>query len=209
LIPEENEVVLLALKRLPPKEAYDRVFRMRRAFQVRQPSVTNWRPRPQAYLEQCSLAHQLLPKAEQTKPEEVSIKLLCTPISADSPLGPSVPVTTHRGNRGRNQRARGLGVDGYEEEISGGDRVQRLSVGIAFCCHKCLDCTLSESIIWFLNATACSSLIGRICNLCCMFSNCFDQRIVHAEAYTQIYVLNRQLQWGSHSLAALPASLKE
>lgn len=26
--------MLLALKRLPPKEAYDRVFRMRRAFQV-------------------------------------------------------------------------------------------------------------------------------------------------------------------------------
>lgn len=35
LIPEESEVVLLALSRLPPKEAYDRVFRMRRAFQVR------------------------------------------------------------------------------------------------------------------------------------------------------------------------------
>ena len=35
LIPEESDVVLLALKRLPPKEAYDRVFRMRRAFQVR------------------------------------------------------------------------------------------------------------------------------------------------------------------------------
>ncbi|KAG9874617.1 hypothetical protein KCV02_g22333, partial [Aureobasidium melanogenum] len=35
LIPEESETVLLALKRLPPKEAYDRVFRMRRAFQVR------------------------------------------------------------------------------------------------------------------------------------------------------------------------------
>lgn len=51
LIPEESETVLLALKRLPPKEAYDRVFRMRRAFQ-------------------CSLAHQLLPKEEQTKPEE-------------------------------------------------------------------------------------------------------------------------------------------
>jgi ubiquinol-cytochrome c reductase subunit 7 len=34
LIPEENPTVLLALKRLPPKEAYDRVFRMRRAFQV-------------------------------------------------------------------------------------------------------------------------------------------------------------------------------
>ncbi|MCJ1255543.1 Cytochrome b-c1 complex subunit 7 [Lignoscripta atroalba] len=51
LIPEESDTVLLALKRLPPKEAYDRVFRLRRAFQ-------------------CSLAHQLLPKDQQTKPEE-------------------------------------------------------------------------------------------------------------------------------------------
>ncbi|MCJ1468233.1 Cytochrome b-c1 complex subunit 7 [Pseudocyphellaria aurata] len=51
LIPEENKTVLLALKRLPPNEAYDRVFRLRRAFQ-------------------CSLSHQLLPKEEQTKPEE-------------------------------------------------------------------------------------------------------------------------------------------
>lgn len=51
LIPEENDVVMLALKRLPPKEAYDRVFRLRRAFQ-------------------CSLSHQLLPPEEQTKPEE-------------------------------------------------------------------------------------------------------------------------------------------
>ncbi|KAF2759726.1 14 kDa subunit of cytochrome bd ubiquinol oxidase [Pseudovirgaria hyperparasitica] len=51
LIPEENETVLLAMKRLSPKEQYDRVFRMRRAFQ-------------------CSIQHQLLPEAEQTKPEE-------------------------------------------------------------------------------------------------------------------------------------------
>lgn len=51
LIPEESDTVLLALKRLPPKEAYDRVFRLRRAFQ-------------------CSLAHQLLPKDQQTKPED-------------------------------------------------------------------------------------------------------------------------------------------
>ncbi|KAK3074801.1 Cytochrome b-c1 complex subunit 7 [Teratosphaeriaceae sp. CCFEE 6253] len=51
LIPEESESVQLALKRLPPKEAYDRVFRMRRAFQ-------------------CSLAHQLLPQTEWTKAEE-------------------------------------------------------------------------------------------------------------------------------------------
>jgi len=51
LIPEESETVLLALKRLPQKEAYDRVYRLRRAFQ-------------------CSLAHQLLPKEQHTKPEE-------------------------------------------------------------------------------------------------------------------------------------------
>merc|ERR1711900_77685 len=51
LIPEENDTVQLALKRLPPKEAYDRVFRIRRAFQQ-------------------SVAHQLLPKNEWTKPEE-------------------------------------------------------------------------------------------------------------------------------------------
>jgi ubiquinol-cytochrome c reductase subunit 7 len=36
LIPEENDVVQLAIKRLPPKEAYDRIFRLRRAFQVSQ-----------------------------------------------------------------------------------------------------------------------------------------------------------------------------
>ncbi|EMC97052.1 hypothetical protein BAUCODRAFT_32794, partial [Baudoinia panamericana UAMH 10762] len=51
LLPEETEGMQLALKRLSPKEAYDRVFRMRRAFQ-------------------CSLTHQLLPRNEWTKPEE-------------------------------------------------------------------------------------------------------------------------------------------
>lgn len=35
LIPEENDIVQTAIKRLPPKEAYDRIFRIRRAFQVR------------------------------------------------------------------------------------------------------------------------------------------------------------------------------
>ncbi|PGG95829.1 ubiquinol-cytochrome c reductase subunit 7 [Blastomyces parvus] len=51
LIPEENDTVQLALRRLPPKEAYDRVFRIRRAFQL-------------------SIEHQLLPAEQQTKPEE-------------------------------------------------------------------------------------------------------------------------------------------
>ncbi|KAH8428795.1 Cytochrome b-c1 complex subunit 7 [Aspergillus melleus] len=51
LVPEESETVQTAIKRLPPKEAYDRVFRIRRAFQ-------------------CSVSHTLLPAAEQTKPSE-------------------------------------------------------------------------------------------------------------------------------------------
>ncbi|KAL8866906.1 MAG: hypothetical protein Q9198_008715 [Flavoplaca austrocitrina] len=51
LIPEDSDTVMLALKRLPPNEAYDRVFRLRRAFQ-------------------CSLSHQLLPKDQQTNPED-------------------------------------------------------------------------------------------------------------------------------------------
>ncbi|KAH8730230.1 ubiquinol-cytochrome C reductase complex 14kD subunit-domain-containing protein [Phaeosphaeriaceae sp. PMI808] len=51
LIPEENNVIQTALKRLPPQEAYDRVFRLRRAMQL-------------------SMTHQLLPKEEWTKPED-------------------------------------------------------------------------------------------------------------------------------------------
>ena len=35
LLPEENETTLLALQRLNQQEAYDRVFRIRRAMQVR------------------------------------------------------------------------------------------------------------------------------------------------------------------------------
>ncbi|KAJ4365193.1 Cytochrome b-c1 complex subunit 7 [Neocucurbitaria cava] len=51
LLPEENDVVQTALKRLQPKAAYDRVFRLRRALQL-------------------SMSHQLLPKEEWTKPDE-------------------------------------------------------------------------------------------------------------------------------------------
>lgn len=51
LLPEEDDTVQLALKRLPPKEAYDRMFRLRRAFQL-------------------SVSHQLLPPEEHTPDEE-------------------------------------------------------------------------------------------------------------------------------------------
>lgn len=54
LIVEENEDVLKALKRLPPQESYDRVYRLRRAMQ-------------------CSVTHKLLPKDQWTKAEEVSL----------------------------------------------------------------------------------------------------------------------------------------
>ncbi|KAK3365681.1 cytochrome b-c1 complex subunit 7 [Lasiosphaeria ovina] len=51
LISEENETVLKALSRLPPRESYDRIYRIRRAQQL-------------------SMQHKILPKAEWTKPEE-------------------------------------------------------------------------------------------------------------------------------------------
>ncbi|KAI1840377.1 hypothetical protein JX265_004502 [Neoarthrinium moseri] len=51
LITEECEDTLKALKRLSPQEAYDRVYRIRRAMQ-------------------CSVSHQLLPQEQWTKAEE-------------------------------------------------------------------------------------------------------------------------------------------
>lgn len=79
LIPEESETVQKAIKRLPAKEAYDRVFRIRRAFQVRPipPSLAeeyNLTNHPQS---QCSISHTLLPANEQIKPEEVSLSRSC------------------------------------------------------------------------------------------------------------------------------------
>ncbi|KAL6892411.1 cytochrome b-c1 complex subunit 7 [Trichoderma longibrachiatum] len=51
LLEEENEAVQIALQRLSPKEAYERVYRIRRSVQ-------------------CSTIHKLLPKDQWTKPEE-------------------------------------------------------------------------------------------------------------------------------------------
>jgi hypothetical protein len=52
IVAEENETVQRALKRLPPRLTYDRVYRQRRAMQ-------------------CSLSHTLLPVEEWTKSEDV------------------------------------------------------------------------------------------------------------------------------------------
>ncbi|KJZ76844.1 hypothetical protein HIM_03721 [Hirsutella minnesotensis 3608] len=52
LLEEEREAVQIALKRLSPKEAYERVYRIRRSTQ-------------------CSYQHKLLPRDQWTKPEEV------------------------------------------------------------------------------------------------------------------------------------------
>ncbi|KYK60539.1 ubiquinol-cytochrome C reductase-like protein [Drechmeria coniospora] len=51
LIEEERESSQIALKRLSPKESYERIYRIRRATQ-------------------CSYQHKLLPKDQWTKPEE-------------------------------------------------------------------------------------------------------------------------------------------
>ncbi|UNI20903.1 Cytochrome b-c1 complex subunit 7 [Purpureocillium takamizusanense] len=51
LIEEERESTQLALRRLSPKESYERVWRIRRATQ-------------------CSYQHKLLPRDQWTKPED-------------------------------------------------------------------------------------------------------------------------------------------
>lgn len=53
LIMDENPVAQKALSRLPANESYDRVYRI-------------------ATAQQLSLTHQILPKHEQVKPENVS-----------------------------------------------------------------------------------------------------------------------------------------
>ena len=87
---------MLALKRLPPKEAYDRVFRLRRAFQVCKPFYyyfniwMDWQDKNKLLTWtnlKCSLAHQLLPKDQQTKPEEVR-NYTNIPLPTASPLLP-------------------------------------------------------------------------------------------------------------------------
>ncbi|KAI1935348.1 Cytochrome b-c1 complex subunit 7 [Ophidiomyces ophidiicola] len=67
LIPEENDVVQTALKRLPPKEAYDRIYRLRRAFQVRYiheiPEIRRMRGRQQGYQDIMGLMGVIYPTA--------------------------------------------------------------------------------------------------------------------------------------------------
>ena len=53
LLEEEREEVQIALKRLSPKESYERIYRIRRSVQ-------------------CSYQHKLLPREQWTKPEDVS-----------------------------------------------------------------------------------------------------------------------------------------
>lgn len=57
IISENDPVIQEALKRLSDKEMFDRTFRLRRAIQL-------------------NLNHDVLPKSEHTKPEEVRAKFL-------------------------------------------------------------------------------------------------------------------------------------
>lgn len=120
LLPEDDEVTQLALKRLPPKEAYDRVFRIRRAFQV---------------LSRRSVSLSTM--------VHLTFRVTAFPFASDSPrgrvdttrrgescchrgafsstdnqrTGRAVPVAAHRGDRGRDAGARGPRVHGAQEEV--------------------------------------------------------------------------------------------
>lgn len=99
LLMEESEVVQLALKRLPPREAYDRVFRIRRAFQV-------WKPMYAGHgmhllnLVQLTMTHQILPEEEWTPVEEVRSSICpdSPPDTNDPTAGWSISVSFDRGN---------------------------------------------------------------------------------------------------------------
>jgi hypothetical protein len=78
LYEEEREAVQVALKRLSAKEAYERVYRIRRAAQ-------------------CSYQHKLLPKNEWTTNETVRFPCDCRSTSAPDDL--SVPMTNTSGRR--------------------------------------------------------------------------------------------------------------
>lgn len=101
LIEEETDIVQKALKRLSPKESYDRVFRLRRAVQL-------------------SYQHKLLPKNEWTKPEEVNR----TPTRNEAErrrtdmqqTGQALPDAPHRADPGRGGREAGLRDHGGPEE---------------------------------------------------------------------------------------------
>lgn len=70
---EETEVGQLALKRLEAKEAYDRVYRLRRAVQL-------------------SLQQKILPKEQWTTREQVSLYLSLSPIPSLCSSPPVLPL---------------------------------------------------------------------------------------------------------------------
>lgn len=82
LYEEESEAVQIALKRLSAKEAYERVYRIRRAAQ-------------------CSYQHKLLPKNEWTTNETVRFFPLPSPApTVEGPrprMTPSVPMANTYG----------------------------------------------------------------------------------------------------------------
>lgn len=106
LIPEESPDVQLALKRLSPKEAYDRVFRMRRAVQVYLYNV--WEVAGGTDGRKCSIAHQLLPKNEWTKPQDVGRYRSCqeNTYMLTIPPGLPIPLTNHPRHRDGEDGAR-------------------------------------------------------------------------------------------------------
>lgn len=75
LVEEERESTQIALRRLSPKESYDRIYRIRRSVQ-------------------CSYQHKLLPKDQWTKADEVRHNPSTHPISCAPKQRRHVPLTT-------------------------------------------------------------------------------------------------------------------
>lgn len=69
-----------------------------------------------ANLRQLSMSHQLLPKEEWTKPEDVGISLQPRIPDADNAKGHTIPRRAHHRDRVRDGRARGPRGHGHPEE---------------------------------------------------------------------------------------------
>jgi hypothetical protein len=118
LIPEESDVVLLALKRLSEKESYDRVFRLRRAVQVWANNISA-RESPQlTILVLCHTDASAKESADQAWGCTMIFSTMHRKLANSWITGLSLPYSYHQTNRGWKQRESWFGVFDHQQEVN-------------------------------------------------------------------------------------------
>ncbi len=120
LIPEESDTVLLALKRLPPKEAYDRVFRLRRAFQVWSLDRAIGNKNRLLTRDSAPFLISYFPKTNKQSPKR-RVPVYIPPRAFywwwPAYAGLWISIANHTRNWSRGEGARGFGSSGHKKEI--------------------------------------------------------------------------------------------